>query len=49
MILADATGPISAGWDVLAVAAALVVGYGMRRLADRVLATKGDDCHLEGE
>jgi len=40
---------VSAGWDVLAVIAAIVVGYGLIRLADHVLLTKGDDCHLKGE
>jgi hypothetical protein len=40
---------LSAGWDVVAVIAAIVVGSGLIRLADHVLLSKGDDCHLEGE
>lgn len=40
---------MSAAWVVLALAAAAVLGYGMKRLADRVLLTKGDNCRLEGD
>ena len=40
---------MSAGWVVLAIAVALVAGHGLRLLADRVLLTKGERCHLEGD
>jgi hypothetical protein len=40
---------VSAGWVVAAIAAALLVGYGMKRLADHVLVTKGEHCRLEGD
>jgi hypothetical protein len=36
-------------WVILAVGAAIAVAYGLKRLADHVLLTKGDTCRLEGE
>lgn len=41
--------PVSAVWVVLALIGVLALGYGLKRLADHVLLTKGDSCHLEGE
>jgi hypothetical protein len=40
---------MNAGWDVVAVFAAIVIGYALVRLADQDLTSTGDDCHLEGE
>jgi hypothetical protein len=40
---------MNSGWVVLAIVVVLVAGHGLRLLADRVLLSKGDPCHLEGE
>jgi hypothetical protein len=40
---------MNAGWVLLLLIVAAVAGYGLKRLADRVLLTKGDSCRLEGD
>jgi hypothetical protein len=40
---------VNAGWVIVLLVVAAVVAYGLKRLADRVLLTKGDACRLEGD
>jgi hypothetical protein len=40
---------LSSAWVVLALIGVLVLAYGLKRLADHVLLTKGDTCRLEGD
>ncbi len=40
---------LSPVWVVLALIGVLVLAYGLKRLADHVLLTKGDACRLEGD
>jgi hypothetical protein len=42
-------GPVSVAWVILALAVAVVIAFGLKRLADHVLLTKGDQCRLEGD
>ena len=40
---------LSPAWVVLALIGVVILAYGLKRLADHVLLTKGDSCRLEGE
>jgi hypothetical protein len=40
---------MNAGWVIVALVVAAILAYGLKRLADRVLLTEGDDCRLKGD